>query len=467
MSNQQMTQQKREKMQKELNKWKQAAAKVTPAHYLVLLVIILALVYITDEVTSNITATVQSSVVNEFFVANGVEYNIGLSNMSLMMMPAYVFYLILPFYKSLADRYGRKLFLVINTLGMALGMFVVMISPTIYAYILGCLIIRFFIPNDMQVMYIMEAAPEQHRAKLCSLTKACGYVGVSCISILRLVMMGDDSTKWHSIFIVPVILGVIVTILCIIFVKESPVFLHNRVSYLENELSEKNQETAEEKKEESKKEEGKTGVFQAVKYIFGHKQTRWLAICALIFIAGAAITSYYESIMTTGGMSTSAVTQALFVYPLANALFTLIGGVLTDRLGRKRSLATLCVISIVCLAAFIFSAGTSLNPYLIGAFYGIFAGCYWSVSDLLYLILPGESVPTRIRASVLGTFSLILVLGSIIAALVVAIGIRFVSSIGMLCMTLCIVFMALSVLIVLIKVKETKGIDLEKIGTEE
>ena len=197
----QTTQQKKEKNQAELSKWKERASKATPANYLVILVVIVALVYIVDELTSNITSTVQSSVVNDFFVSQGVDFNTGLSNMSLMMMPAYVFYFILPFYKSLADKFGRKMFLVLNTLGMALGMFTIWISPNIYTYILGCLIIRFFIPNDMQVMYIMEAAPEKHRAKLCSITKAFGYVGVSCIPLLRLVMMDNDSTRWREIFI--------------------------------------------------------------------------------------------------------------------------------------------------------------------------------------------------------------------------------------------------------------------------
>lgn len=451
-----------EKKQRELNKWKKQLGKALPAHYIIVLVVIVALVYITDEVTSNITATVQSSVVNEFFVSQGVDFNTGLSNMSLMMMPAYVFYFILPFYKSLADRLGRKPFLVLNTLGMALGMFIIMVSPNIYAYIAGCLVIRFFIPNDMQVMYIMEVAPEKHRAKLCSITKAFGYVGVSCISILRLLMMGDDSTKWHSIFIVPVILGVAVSVICILFVRESPVFMDQRVKALEKDLKE---ETDVVKKEKSTEE--KTGVIQAVKFIFSHKQIRYIAIGAFVFACATAVTGYYESIMTTGGMDTAAVTKALFIFPLMNALFTLLGGFLTDRVGRKRSIAILSIISMATLALFIFSAGMQWNAYMVGAFYGIFVGCFWSVSDMLFLILPGESVPTRIRASVLGSLSLILFAGGLISTLVVSIAMRFVSSIGMLCLMVCIPFMLITLLLVTFKVSETKGIDMEKVtGTE-
>lgn len=451
-----------EKQQKELNKWQKKMQKALPAQYVIILVIIVALVYITDEVTSNITSTVQSSVVNEFFVANGVDFNTGLSNMSLMMLPAYAFYFILPFYKSLADRLGRKPFLVLNTLGMALGMFIIMISPNIYTYIAGCLVIRFFIPNDMQVMYIMEVAPEKHRAKLCSITKSIGYIGVSGISILRMIMMGDDASKWHMLFIVPVILGVVVSGLCVIFIRESPVFMEQRVEYLKKALASKESE-----KENVKNDENKTGVFHAVKFIFKHKQIRYIAVCAFIFACATAVTGYYESIMSTGGLSTAAVTQALFIFPLMNALFTLLGGFLTDKVGRKRSIAVLSSVSICMLALFIISADLQMNPYMVGAFYGIFVGCFWSVSDLLFLILPGESVPTRLRASVLGTLSLLLFAGGIVSTLTVSLGIRAVSSIGILCLLICVPFMLISLLLVMFKVGETKGIDMEKVnGTE-
>ena len=459
----QATNAKHEKHERELKKWKKAAAKPTPAGYLIILVVIVALVYIVDELTSNITATVQSSVVNEFFVSNGVDFNTGLSNLSLMMMPAYVFYFILPFYKSLADRLGRKPFLVINTLGMALAMFIIWISPNVYVYILGCLIIRFFIPNDMQVMYIMEAVPEQHRAKLCSITKACGYVGVSCIPLLRQVMMHNDPTKWHEIFVIPVIMGVAVSVLCLLLVRETPVFLNQRISYLENELAKEDQ-PAEEKKVEK---QNKTGVFQAIRFIATHKQVRWIAICAFIFACATAVTGFYESIMTTGGMDTAEVTQALFIFPLMNALFTMLGGFLTDRVGRKRSLATLSIISMVMLALFILSAGMQMNAYLVGGFYGVFVGCFWSVSDLLFLIFPGESTPTKLRASVLGTLSLVLFAGGIVSTLLVSVAMRFVSSIGMLCMAVCIPFMLLSLLLVLFKVQETKGVNMDTVTGEE
>ena len=58
----QATNAKHEKHERELKKWKKAAAKPTPAGYLIILVVIVALVYIVDELTSNITATVQVNI---------------------------------------------------------------------------------------------------------------------------------------------------------------------------------------------------------------------------------------------------------------------------------------------------------------------------------------------------------------------------------------------------------------------
>ena len=66
-------------------------------------------------------------------------------------------------FKALSDRYGRKLFLMLNTVGMGLGMCVVMTSDSVAQYILGMLLMMFFTPNDMQVLYILETAPKEKR----------------------------------------------------------------------------------------------------------------------------------------------------------------------------------------------------------------------------------------------------------------------------------------------------------------
>ena len=159
--------------EKELAKRKKQMQKSRPRGYLVYLLVVLSIVYIVDEVTSAMGTSMQSEVVTEFFVqGRGMEFNTGLAAFTAMSAPLYSMMILMPFYKSLADKYGRKLFLVINTVGMGVGMGICMSATGPLVYLLGMLVINFVMYNDMQVMYVMECAPEKHRAKLTSLTKA-------------------------------------------------------------------------------------------------------------------------------------------------------------------------------------------------------------------------------------------------------------------------------------------------------
>ena len=131
----------------ELEKRKKQLEKSTSKGYFVFLIAMLALIYIVDELTSNISSSIQPEVITDFFVMRqGIDFNIGLSNLALMSLPANIIILILPFYKALADRLGRRLFLFINTIGMGMGLLICMVAPSIYVYIVGLLVIKFFIP---------------------------------------------------------------------------------------------------------------------------------------------------------------------------------------------------------------------------------------------------------------------------------------------------------------------------------
>lgn len=450
----------KEQASAELKKWDEVAKKKQPANYMVILIILLALVYIVDEITSNIASTVQPNVVNEFFVQKqGIDYNTGLSNLSFMSMAGYLITFIVPFYKALADKFGRKKFLAINTIGMGMGMTICMLSSNVIMYIAGVLVASLFTPNDMQVMYIMETASEKHRAKLCSITKACGYLGVTCIPLLRLTLMHNDGNQWRKIYSVPVIMAFVIGAICFAYVRETPVFLAQRSEVLKHTLDEVD--------ESAKKSEGNGGVLNAIKFIAKHKQIRYTAICAFVFAMSIAVTGFYTSIMATNGMDDAMVTKALFAYPIMNALMTFTAGFMEDRMGRKKAALSLALICFVMLILFMVGCGQSWNPYVIGVCYGIFVGAFWSVSDLLFLIIPGESVPTYIRSSVLGTLTLLLFFGGVLSTLIVTIGMRFVTNLDGLCLGVCVPFMALCIIILLTKVHETRGVDMDAITGDE
>ena len=97
--------------------------------YLIYLFMILSLVFITDEIASTISIQFQSNIVNEFFVNKlGMSYGEGLSIFSALGFITYPISLLMVVYRPLADKYGRKPFLIINTFCMALGLFIVRIS---------------------------------------------------------------------------------------------------------------------------------------------------------------------------------------------------------------------------------------------------------------------------------------------------------------------------------------------------
>ena len=449
---------------KELERRRAQLKKKMPRGYLIYLLVVLSIVYIVDEVTSAMGSSLQSEVVTEFFVkARGMEFNSGLAAFTAMSTPLYMVMILMPFYKSLADKYGRKLFLVLNTVGMGIGMGICMSAGNPIIYIAGLMVINFVMYNDMQVMYVMECAPEKHRAKLTSLTKAIALLGVTVIPILRDVFMGDDGSQWRKVFMIPAIVAVVVGIAAIFLMDETPAFLARRVAFLEMSDEERSKADMEQKAAE----ENKTGVIEAFKFIFKHKQIRAVAVAGLVFMMSTGVTSYYESIMKTGGMVTAQVTQAMYFIPFCNALMTAIGGVITDALGRKKSAILLSCIAFAGLITFVAASNTGMSPIIVGISYGLFIGGLWSVCDMLCLIVAGESTPTHLRASVLGSLSLMVGIGGMLSSVAIMIGMLFVESIGVLSLCICGPFMLISLIVLITCVHETKGIDLNTVTGAE
>ena len=456
---------RRVREEKELEKRKLQLMKKRPGGYLVYLLVVLSVVYIVDEITSAMGGSMQSEVVTEFFVKNmGMEYNTGLASFTAMSMPIYTAMILMPFYKALADKYGRKLFLVINTIGMGIGLGICMSASGPMVYILGMLVINFVMYNDMQVIYVMECAPEKHRAKLTSLTKAVALLGVTLIPILRDVFMGNDGSQWRKVFLIPAIVALVVGIAAIFLMDETPVFVAKRIEYLSMSDEERAAKAASDKKAA---DESKGGVGRALKFIFSHRQIRAVSICALIFMGATGVTSYYESIMKTGGMSTAQVTQAMYYIPFCNALMTAVGGFMTDGLGRKKSATILSIIAFVGLGAFVLSSNFGLSPAVVGISYGFFIGGLWSAADIMFILLPGESTPTNLRVSVVGTMGIMSGVGNVLSVAMMTVGMLFIESIGFLYLGIAIPFLLLAMVILVRKVNETKGADLTAVTGSE
>ncbi len=453
----------------QLEKLKKKQASPIGKYYIPMMIFFIAIIYIVDEVTSNIGGTLQPFAIREFFVSNGVEYTDGLATYSFLLTPGTLVILLLPFYKTLSDKFGRKPFLILNTVGMGISMLVCMLAPNIYIFVMGGYIARFFVPNDMQVMYIMEVAPEKHRVKIASATKAIGYLGVMLVPVLMQTVMNNDDALWKNVYYFPIILAFFVSVCSYIFFKETPVFLSKRISQLEmkkNGFVDMVSAEQVEMQENSKKKE-KVGVFAAIKFIFTHKQTKWLIIAAFTWVFSVPIMIHFSSLMALGGMSNEQLSTALIFFPMFNAIFTFLGGFLTDAVGRKKSGIIMGLTSLVVGLLFVFGTSAGFPPVSLGIFIGIFSGLYWSVTDLLMMIIPTESAPTYIRASVIGIYSVVAGLAGMIPVVLSGVLLQATGNLHLVCGGMLAIFIPLALLIFGFKVRETKGVDLEKMTGAE
>ena len=454
------------KENREISRLKKMQNRNSSSKYFLILLMLIAIVNILDEVTSNLTVTVQSSFVTEFFVNNPFmgkfyTYEDGLALHSSVGVFTYVLGLFTPFYKALADKWGRKPLFAISTLGMAIGLLVIHLSSSYIMFLVGFAIISFFMGHDIQIIYVLEEAPDRHRAKIYSFLKSFGILGVILIPALRDALMGDDATKWRDIFLVPSLIGFVAVALVLLLAKDTKVFINERIAYLSRPYEEREKEKAL-KKQQKEAQRNQSGVFNGVKYIFANKDTKMLIISHIIFdTAMPAIALYFESSMHRAGMSTSEITKALFMVPVIYATITFLSGFIADKFGRK---ATVTGFSIACVVGYILFVVGILNgwePYLIGSFAGLYQGSYWIGRDYMNVMMT-EKVPTDIRASVVGAEGLLVIIGLVVGYALAIVGMLFMD-IWWACLAIAIPTVSIAAIMFTFKVKETKGANLDEI----
>ena len=181
---------------RQLSKLKAEAGRKKPLHYVGIAIFLLTIVYVVDEITSNINAAMQPYVLFDLFHivsrdVNSQEYTNAFNVVAPIQVFSNLLLVVTPFYKALSDKYGRKLFLMLNTVGMGVGMFIVMTSRNVAMYIIGMLFMMFFTPNDIQVLYIMETAPKEKRATYSFIAKGVALVSVSLIGVFSRIFLNE------------------------------------------------------------------------------------------------------------------------------------------------------------------------------------------------------------------------------------------------------------------------------------
>lgn len=459
--------------EKELKYWEKQKARPKGNTYFWYLVLIIALIYAVDEIASQIGSLMQTEIANTFFQSESA-----VTLLNLLQIVAIPFQIIGILYRPLADRFGRKTFLIINTFGMALAMFVIFLSQNVIMYFLGACMILFFVPHDMHVVYIMESAPSKSRAITYSVVKFFANMAVMLVPFLRRWLM-TSASEWRNVYFIPAVVGIVVSLVALLCARETDAFIDSRIRYLkmtEEELqAEKLRKTA---------QDSQGGVIDALKFGFSHKQLRWVFICFALAGIGVIGSMNYQAILTHGYaqsiygsnakefldlVSVNEVSQALILYPIGMALSQVIMGFISDKKGRKAAAITVasnCVISFV-----IFALGARMNfltPEIIGFFCGIFVGSYYSTNDVL-IMMASESAPTNLRSSATAAQTVVGFAGyavgfltNMVLALIFGDGI-----IGTVALCLLVPSFVVTIYALVKKTHDTKGIDLETVtGTE-
>lgn len=461
------------KQDKELAYWKKQQSRPKSKTYFWYLVLIIALIYAVDEIASQISSLMQTEIANDLFTSKSA-----VTLLNLLQVVAIPFQIVGIFYRPLADRFGRKTFLILNTFGMSVAMFLIFLSQNAVMYFLSACLIMFFIPHDMHVVYIMESAPSKIRAITYSVIKFFANMAVLLVPLLRRWLM-ETAGQWRRVYFIPAVVGIAVSLIAILCARETDAFIDSRIRYLGMTEEERQAE-----KEKKTAQDSQGGVIDAIKFGFRHKQLRWIFICFALAGIGVTGSLNYQAILTHGYamsihgsntkefldlVSVSEVSKALTLYPIGMAVSQVIMGFISDKKGRKAAAITVaanCVISFVVFS--LGARGNYLTPEIIGFFCGAFVGSYYSTNDVL-IMMASESAPTNLRSSTTAAQTVVGFAGysvafilNMILALVFGDGI-----IGTVALCLLVPSFAITLIALIKNTHDTKGIDLDTVRGDE
>ena len=468
-----------EKKQREIAKWEKEKARAKAPGYIVYFLLIICIVYIGDEVVTQLGGQMQTIIASQLFAPIvGADYAVArMSALSTLTMGASALAFL---YKPLCDKYGRRPFLVLNTLGMGVGTILISLATNIPVYLIGAAFTSFFTPHDMQAIYIQECAPPKYRASIYSTIKAIATLGMFMIPVLRSIFIpGTDLSGWRYVYLVPGVITAAAAVAAFFLIKESDAFVENRL----RQLKMTDEEIAAAKANKSDAQ-AQGGLIKSLKLAWRNKQIRWLIISYGFIMWGMLVNSYYESTMTYGyaqqfldqGMdieaakaaATSFVTQALMLFSVGSALFQFFPGFLADKLGRKKTAVIMSASVVVTFLLFYIGANNNWNPYVVGFFCGACIGSYWYTGDLMGLMI-SESTPTNLRASMLAVQPMVsgTIFSVAMVAVMVLINILGDAAIGICTVVTIIPGMLVGLILMMLKVKETNGVDMGAVTGRE
>lgn len=457
------------KREKEIARLEKEKARPKGRFYLPYLIFIISLIYLTDEIASQIGPLMKTEIANDL-LRNFGDSSVGI--LDILGMISIPFSVLAIFYKPFSDKFGRKIFLVTNTLGMGIAMLLIFLSNSIILYVIGACVMQFFVPHDMQVVYIMESVPSKHRARFYFGIKSFATLGIMLVPLLRRALMNDMS-EWRIVFLVPAIIGIVTSFVALLLARETDAFIDSRLNYLR--MSDEEREM---QKKEKKVQNSQGGIVPALKFVFGHKQLRWLYVVSALTNLGYLITMYYQVIISYGyagrygeiteeilnTVSLNEVTSALFFFPIGSAFAQMFVGIFGDWIGRKKTAVIMSFATVASFLGFALGAAAGFPTWVVGILAGACIGSFWGAGDINALMI-SESAPTNLRSSILSTQFFAMGVG---IAFSYVVGLPLITAlgnsvIGTICLCFTVPGYVAALIVLMLKTHETKGIDLNTV----
>jgi MFS family permease len=402
---------------------------------------VLMLITILDGYVTSVNPVIAQQMANTFFPDLSSDQQNSILQLGNAVVS--VGLLVVFFMQYLADKIGRKKSLAITAIGMGIATLGMFFSQNYFMYVAFWFFLSFFMSSDIWLIYVNEEAKPKKRATTTNIVLAGGLTSGFLMFIFRTIFIPEEDPNpfWRGMFLLPMILGIIMGIVVLTTLKESSKYLENK----------------DELKQESR------NLIQDFKCCFDIEEKKSYKFLLLVnFIFTVSIAAYMTlkiKFLEDNGFTSPQIGIVI----LANTFLIIIAFILnalSDRFGRKL-MACLWAILLPISAILLVISAETLNSFPMVLLSNTINGiAYFGMNGILKLITL-ELLPNDRRGTGSGVRQLSSAVGVIIGMISSAIVVRFIPTGIMFIIFSCLVL--ISVPIIALKFKETKGVDLSLI----
>ena len=278
----------------------------------------------------------------------------------------------------LLDKFGRKRMLMVTTLGMGICAFLLMISQNFFMYITILFFNSFFYNADVFIAYASEEAESNKRMKYVNVILIGGLLGSLLMIAARSRLITETVDLWRGMFIIPIIIGILTTLLIQFKLEES-----SKYELVKGE-----------------REANPRVLREEIRALFKIKEAqsyKFLLIVALIFGMTHSLTLFLgqKYAVETLLISEEEFSLVALISIPGVLIVYVINGILADRIGRKPLLYLWSIVLPVAILLFAYATPIVGNR-IVFLVYPLATLAYWGVyNSIRQLTL--ETIPTRIR----------------------------------------------------------------------